>query len=925
MRPVKLVLSAFGPYAARTEIPMDALGSRGLYLITGDTGAGKTTIFDAITFALFGEPSGQNREVSMLRSKYAEPEVPTEVTLDFMYSGKLYQVRRNPEYERPAKRGSGMTKQKADAELTLPDGTVITRQKDVDRKIREILGVDRNQFSQIAMIAQGDFLRLLLADTRERSEIFRKLFRTENYQILADRLKQKSGALQDACERAEQSLQQYIYGAAADPESACYEKLKRIQDAPEAPEAEADIAELLTELLREDQERQDAVAGEIRTLDVKLKDNAARLQQAEFYHKTRRMLEDTLAALTKASPELDRRRQIKEQEDQRQPEREEVSRGIALIEQELPEYDNLEDTLRAQKELKGKAQTLAGALLKDQEESTRERQLLQDKKTELSALGDAAAVKERLTAKKTELDRRMQDLSALWKKIKAHEERKTQLEEVRKQYLKAAGEAEEAAQTYVSLNRAFLDEQAGILAEQLEEGQPCPVCGSLHHPAPAGKSAKAPTEASLEQARKTSEKLSKTASDLSALTHGRMGEYETEEANIRTIAGELLGELAPEEIRERTRTLGNTLYQESGKLKLEIEKAEKQAARKSALEQEIPKKEAELLARDQEIEKRKLQVQELTIRGEESDQAVVALQKKLKYAGKADALREKQRLEELKTRMDQSLKTAEEKLMEAQQELTRLTGQKEQLEKELAQQIPLDYDKEMAAERALSAERDQKRAEAQKLHARISANASALTHIRERSGELKALRQQWSWVRALSNTANGTITGKERVMLETWIQTSYFDRILARANTRLMVMSDGQYELKRRETAENLRSQSGLDLDVIDHYNGTERSVRSLSGGESFKASLSLALGLSDEIQSSAGGIRLDTMFVDEGFGSLDEESLGQAIRALESLSEGNRLVGIISHVAELKDKIGRQIVVSKERSGGSKVEIITD
>ena len=925
MRPVKLVLSAFGPYAARTEIPMDALGSRGLYLITGDTGAGKTTIFDAITFALFGEPSGQNREVSMLRSKYAEPEVPTEVTLDFMYSGKLYQVRRNPEYERPAKRGNGMTKQKADAELTLPDGTVITRQKDVDRKIREILGVDRNQFSQIAMIAQGDFLRLLLADTRERSEIFRKLFRTENYQILADRLKQKSGALQDACARAEQSLQQYIYGAAADPESAFYEKLKRIQDAPEAPEAEADIAELLTELLREDQERQDAVAGEIRTLDVKLKDNAARLQQAEFYHKTRRMLEDTLTALTKASSELDRRKQIKEQEDQRQPEREEVSRGIALIEQELPEYDNLEDTLRAQKELKGKAQTLAGALLKDQEEITRERQLLQDKKTELSALGDAAAVKERLTAKKTELDRRMQDLSALWKKIKAHEEQKKQLEEVRKQYLKAAGEAEEAAQTYVSLNRAFLDEQAGILAEQLEEGQPCPVCGSLHHPAPAGKSAKAPTEAALEQARKTSEKLSKTASDLSALTHGRMGEYETEEANIRTIAGELLGELAPEEIRERTRTLGNMLYQESGKLKLEIEKAEKQAARKSALEQEIPKKEAELLARDQEIEKRKLQVQELTIRGEESDQAVVALQKKLKYAGKADALREKQRLEELKTRMDQSLKTAEEKLMEAQQELTRLTGQKEQLEKELAQQTPLDYDKEMADERALSAERDQKRAEAQKLHARISANASALTHIRERSGELKALRQQWGWVRALSNTANGTITGKERVMLETWIQTSYFDRILARANTRLMVMSDGQYELKRRETAENLRSQSGLDLDVIDHYNGTERSVRSLSGGESFKASLSLALGLSDEIQSSAGGIRLDTMFVDEGFGSLDEESLGQAIRALESLSEGNRLVGIISHVAELKDKIGRQIVVSQERSGGSKVEIITD
>lgn len=923
MRPVKLVLSAFGPYAARTEIPMDALGSRGLYLITGDTGAGKTTIFDAITFALFGEPSGQNREVSMLRSKYAEPEVPTEVILSFMYGGKMYEVRRNPEYERPAKRGSGMTKQKADAELILPDGTVITRQKEVDRKIREILGVDRNQFSQIAMIAQGDFLRLLLADTRERSEIFRKLFRTENYQILADRLKQKSGALQDACERAEQSLRQYILGAVADPESSFYEKLMRLQETPEAPEE--DIAELLTEILREDQEKQHAVADKIKELDAGLKDNAAKLQQAEFYCKTRRMLEETLAALTKASPELDRWKQIKEQEDQRQPEREELSRALALLDQELPEYDNLEDTLRVRKELKDKELTLAEALEKDQETSTRERQLLQDKKTELVSLGEAAAVKERLTAQKTEIDRRMQDLSALWKKLKAHEEQKKQLEEARKQYLKAEREAEAASQTYISLNRAFLDEQAGILAEQLEEGMPCPVCGSLHHPAPAGKSAQAPTEAALEQARKTSEMLSKKASDLSALAHGRMGEYETEEANIRTIAEGLLGELAPEEIRERTRTLGNTLYQESGKLKLEIETAEKQIKWKSALEQEIPKKEADLLLRDQEIEKRKLQLQELKIRGEESAQAVVMLQKKLKYADKADALREKQRLEELKTRMDQNLRTAEQNLIEAQQNLTRLTGQKEQLEKELTQQTALDYDKEMAAGHALSMERDERRAEAQKLHARISANASALTHISEQSAELKALRQKWGWVRELSNTANGSITGKERVMLETWIQTSYFDRILARANTRLMVMSDGQYELKRRETAENLRSQSGLDLDVVDHYNGTERSVRSLSGGESFKASLSLALGLSDEIQSSAGGIRLDTMFVDEGFGSLDEESLGQAIRALESLSEGNRLVGIISHVAELKDKIGRQIVVTKQRSGGSSVKVILD
>lgn len=209
------------------------------------------------------------------------------------------------------------------------------------------------------------------------------------------------------------------------------------------------------------------------------------------------------------------------------------------------------------------------------------------------------------------------------------------------------------------------------------------------------------------------------------------------------------------------------------------------------------------------------------------------------------------------------------------------------------------------------------------ISSRLDRNGEALKNIRKGSGRLTEVETKWTWVKALSNTANGNIGGKEKIMLETYVQMTYFDRILARANTRFMIMSGGQYELKRRIEAENNRSQSGLELDVIDHYNGTERSVKTLSGGESFKASLSLALGLSDEIQSSAGGIRLDTMFVDEGFGSLDDESLQQAMRALYGLTEGNRLVGIISHVSELKEKIDKQIVVTKEKSGGSRAEIV--
>ena len=208
MRPIQLNISAFGPYAGRVELNLDQLGTSGLYLITGDTGAGKTTIFDAITFALFGEASGNSRETSMLRSKYASPDTPTEVELTFAYGGKIYTVKRNPEYERPAKRGEGMTLQKADGQLIMPDGSVIAKLKDVNQKIKEILGVDRRQFSQIAMIAQGDFLKLLLADTKERQGIFREIFKTGYYQELQDRLKAESGSLGRQCEAAGSSVKQ---------------------------------------------------------------------------------------------------------------------------------------------------------------------------------------------------------------------------------------------------------------------------------------------------------------------------------------------------------------------------------------------------------------------------------------------------------------------------------------------------------------------------------------------------------------------------------------------------------------------------------------------------------------------------------------------------------------------------------------------
>ena len=273
--------------------------------------------------------------------------------------------------------------------------------------------------------------------------------------------------------------------------------------------------------------------------------------------------------------------------------------------------------------------------------------------------------------------------------------------------------------------------------------------------------------------------------------------------------------------------------------------------------------------------------------------------------------------------MKEKLDKAEKELADAEKSFAEITGRIQQLQEQLRDRSGTDLEGEEDAKRALSMKKTGISQELKRVNVRIAANRTALENIRNKSRELAGLEKRWSWVRSLANTANGNISGKEKIMLETYVQMRCFDRILVRANTRLMVMTGGQYELVRRQVSENNRSKSGLELDVIDHYNGTRRSVKSLSGGESFKASLSLALGLSDEIQASAGGIRLDTMFVDEGFGSLDEESLQQAVRAMAGLADGNRLVGIISHVSELKERIDRQIVVTKDRCNGSRVEIV--
>lgn len=913
MRPLKLVLSAFGPYAGETAVDFDRLGESGLYLITGDTGAGKTTLFDAITFALYGGASGSAREPSMLRSKYAGPDTPTRVTLTFAYRGKIYTVRRSPEYDRPAKRGEGITTQKADAELTYPDGRIVTKVRDVNNAVREILGVDRDQFSQIAMIAQGDFLKLLLAETKDRQAIFRQIFHTGYYQVFQDKLKDASGALNRQCEDAGRSIEQYLNAAVCEED-----------DALSAALSPSDALAVLDTLVSRDESTLAGLAARAEQLEKQLETVNAELGKAEEAEKAAVALKAAKQRQKTAQARLAELADVLAGEKERRVEGDRLGDAVAALEAQLPEYEARE---RREEDRQAARLRLQAEIRADAED----RRLLDERAARLNAwraerksLERAGEQKERLAREREGAAAAAAELASLLELTSAHAKWTAQLADARQKYLAAQERAQKARQDYESKNRAYLDEQAGVLAQTLREGVACPVCGALHHPHPAELSAHAPTETQLRQAKEAAEREQAVAAQASQAAGELRGRAEAAEQEQRRKAEKLLGPAEGETLKEETERRLEAVRAQIAALETAIAEEEEKIARKQRLDASIPEEESAHEKLEGAVRRRaeRIAAQQAQIR--EMERQLQELAQRLPFADQQTAIRERDRLKTAQLRVREALEKAEAAHKDQEKECAQIEGRIEQLQDQLSriEQLP-DKARLLSRQAELTAGNRELAQERTQIHARMAANQAARDGVRAKGEELEELERRLTWVRALANTANGNLTGKEKIMLETYVQMTCFDRIIARANTRFMVMSGGQYELKRRSVAENNRSQSGLELDVIDHYNGTERSVKTLSGGESFQASLSLALGLSDEVQSSAGGIRLDTMFVDEGFGSLDEESLQQAVRALSGLTASNRLVGIISHVAELKEKIDRQIVVTKEKSGGSKIEIV--
>lgn len=1077
MRPITLTLSAFGPYADKAVIDFEELGNEGIYLITGDTGAGKTTIFDAISFALFGDASGQDRKASTLRSQFADADTETYVELLFSYRGQEFRIRRSPEYQRKKKRGQGETIQSATVEFELPGKRVITKTKEANDAVVELLGIDHAQFGQIVMIAQGEFRKLLSASTDVRRDIFRRLFGTEAFLAFQDALKRRATELyrqasdakkqvhalaqqvdfsgdEQAAERFSAQLDgdvlntdellESLYAAGSADEKRLAELDKRLSEADariqmlvkqqerarateelvgKLEQAKRQLAQLeqsaphVEAQLMAAQSRQDEKRDAERELAVheaklaaydELKTAQAALEAAKG---NRHAAEEKLAAATRQletdAGKLTERKAAAESLADAPVQLERARAGLEQAQQRVQEakaqvhlHEQIEAHAKRAESLKLKEQAakdLVGELAAQQATTTAEQQRCE---ASIEALSDAPARIATVSGKLEQVRSKIEDVKTAVKKIASHkaelDRAEQKLSDAEAAYAIARENDRSAQEAYTALHQAFLDAQAGILAQELEEGAPCPVCGSTHHPTPASLAASAPRKEDVERAEQRRAQAERTANEASAQLSSLRSAYQEKQQAYKELAeewggidklkeltdalsnerGALSEELASAKaddqacekakdelaaLKRKTQTVADDidaqrttlaqLEQEQAKELAELNLLEKQAGHATKAQAEAALNQAEeaqsravaaeneqrqrtqtLSKLQQDIDKLERDIEQLKTQQAALSNAhgqmlseVSACQERcttieatLPYPTKAEAMSQVAKLgiviSEITAQLEAAQEAAQAHTDRRQKLETACTTYQERIDQAEAIDLAAVTDslaQENASKSTLSGERDN-------VYARSTHNASLAAQIEEIYTISKETLSAYDEIQPLANTASGTLAGHDRISFETYLQGMYFDRMLIAANKRLSLMTSGRYELVRRKEATSRSGQTGLDLDVIDHYTGKARDAGSLSGGEAFKASLSMALGLSDVVQAHAGGIQLDTMFIDEGFGSLDQESLRLAIKALSELSGSGKLIGIISHVEELKESIDKKIVVTRGRNGST-------
>lgn len=920
MRPLKITMSAFGPYAGEVTLDMQKLGKSGIYLITGDTGAGKTTIFDAISYALYGEASGNYRENTTLRSKYASADTPTFVELEFEYNNEIYKINRNPEYPRPNKRGEGFTKQSANAELVMPDGSVITKIKEVNAKVEEIIGINKNQFSQIAMIAQGDFRKLLNCETNERSKIFRKIFKTEPYHNIEIKLSSLFNELKRNREKEKSGIEQYINQLKCNENDTLSLELERAKSGDVLIE---DVIKLAGEIINKDTLEYTKTQKNIESINEEIEKINSIIKLYENQEATKKAYAEASAKLEELKTKRnDCEKAYKSAEAQRER-LDDLTRKINLINSKMPKYDELKSLENSINERTQSFEKSNNLLKLKQQEITLLEKEIDEKSKALEEVKGADLLVQKLTAQKEEIKKKAEALKELKTEIDRCKTEQKNLKNAQSFAKSALDEYGALENEYNQIYIAFFNEQAGIIADELKDGEPCPVCGSTSHPNLARKSENAPSQADVESAqnlvKKAQEKADKARDTASALK----SRFDEIAANVKSAAKKLFG--TDDNVFDDYNSNINALKKEYDCTLALLKTANEKLNLYQKLDKEIPKIQEKQKSISDEISKLNTQKASDEAFISENTKRVISIKSELDFES-ADLAKDK--LKEY-TNLSNDIKNAIEKSKndfdDIKSKYDTQKGKKASLENALKEFKEIDL--ASLNEKSLKLNEYKKDIDktAKSLYSRIESNKLLVDNISKKRDILKGYDDKYVWLKALSETANGDISGKEKITLETFVQMTYFDSIIRKANIRLLTMSDGQYELVRRSDAETLKKNEGLALDVIDHFNGSSRSVSTLSGGESFMASLCLALGLSDEIQSSNGGIKLDTMFVDEGFGSLDGEALDRALSALTSLSQGNRLVGIISHVDALRDRIDNKIVITKDRTIGSNAQIICD
>ncbi len=935
MRPLKLIISGFGTYCNKTEIDLTKFGKNGLFLVTGDTGSGKTTIFDAITYALYGDVNGQNRNVNMIRSSFATPDIPTEVELTFEYKNEIYNVKRNPDYQRASKRGDGLTTQIAEATLTFPNGKVVTKSSNVTNAIIELLRINKEQFSQIVMIAQGDFQKLLMEGTERRIEIFRNLFKTDYYLQLQNKLSDEEKALANECKSLRQEMNVHLSSVSCEEENVLSLELEKSKELPIE-----EVTEVIKKIIVDDCKSEEKISHNLEKIEKKLLENAKILGKIKTLEEAKTAKVNKINLLEKEKELHIQLTQSFENAKSKIPEREKKEKDEVVLSKEISSYNELDKlsqkTSTLQKNIARVENEIANLELKSIN--------LQSEKiniaNELKKLQNAGTKILDLQTQIEKLQEKISDIKTLKSNVESIEKTQNEYNNALEQYKKCSNQAEQDDISYKKLRKIYMDEQAGLIAQTLEENKPCPVCGSIHHPQPAKKSEESPSEEQLNSAEKKAEESQKITEEKNRICIQLKTEINNKTELIKNEAEKLFGEATGEAINEainetiseiKTEVIASKINDSIEELSFEVneksanlETEQNNEKRKSLFEQRLPQLENEIDINNKTQNQLNIEKSSNDSELRVTQEQLQNLKTKLRYETKNEAESVLQKMRAEISQMKEDFESTQNKLFESTNKIAALEGEIKQLEAQNAELQTIDSESAYQNEQKFKAEKEELLSSLQNVKSRIDRNKNAITQIEKNIVTLAEKEKKYSWVATLSKTANGNLAnGKERIKLETFIQMNYFDRILRHANKRLMIMSDGQYELIRKKEADNFRSQTGLELNVIDHYSGTERSVKSLSGGESFEASLALALGLSDEVKMSAGGIQLDSMFVDEGFGTLDSETLQKAFKALSSITDGNRIVGIISHVDLLKEKIEKQIVVKKERTGGSSVKIV--